>query len=83
MEKREALLRVPGTAARRLAAVAANNGFDGYFVNGEGPLRNGTADVPRLARFLRLLREACRLPLIHISEPTRPERVSYAGFCLK
>ncbi len=23
------------------------------------------------------------LPLIHISEPTRPERISYAVFCLK
>ena len=24
-----------------------------------------------------------RLSLIHISEPTRPERISYAVFCLK
>ena len=26
---------------------------------------------------------ADKLSLIHISEPTRPERISYAVFCLK
>ena len=26
---------------------------------------------------------AARLSLIHISEPTRPERISYAVFCMK
>ena len=30
-----------------------------------------------------LRREGLYLSLIHISEPTRPERISYAVFCLK
>ena len=34
---------------------------------------------PHLSKFL----SAYRLSLIHISEPTRPERISYAVFCLK
>ena len=30
-----------------------------------------------------VVRKANNLSLIHISEPTRPERISYAVFCLK
>ena len=45
---------------------------------------NKDADLPESwANYFEGIGEELNLSLIHISEPTRPERISYAVFCLK
>ena len=46
-------------------------------------LARNLADFPFIKRCNDIDRANIDLSLIHISEPTRPERISYAVFCLK
>ena len=47
------------------------------------PQNAGFEHLSALAKVSRLLRDMDLLSLIHISEPTRLRRISYAVFCLK
>ena len=50
----------------------------------EAPPRDGSEPhFEAVATLAALAAETKNLSLIHISEPTRPERISYAVFCLK
>ena len=49
---------------------------------GQGDFSQSEVSVGRKPRMLKL-NTGLMLSLIHISEPTRPERISYAVFCLK
>ena len=61
-----------------LNSLGAPLGTGGFAAIAEA-CRNGRDDL--VSRGLN--EEGQKLSLIHISEPTRPERISYAVFCLK
>ena len=54
------LLDNAAKAAAQLARVCKHYAFDGYLVNIEAPLPGGASDVPRLAKFVSMLRDECR-----------------------
>ena len=53
------------------------------FVNGSLGSKDAEAIVPAVVKKAKEFDGDLILSLIHISEPTRPEPISYAVFCLK